>query len=65
MLDPKLCVMLTGTDDTVMLVTANLVPGQLCRPAAKFGSESGSYKSPTDTLFPLSHIHTREKTKKQ
>ena len=30
MFGSKLCVMLTGTDDTVMLMTANLVLGQLC-----------------------------------
>lgn len=35
----KLWIMLTGTDDAVMFVTANLVSGQLFRPEAKFGSK--------------------------
>lgn len=57
----KLCVMLTVTDDAVMSVTANLVSGQLCRPAAKFGSEKESYKSlVTDTLSPCTHTYTKK-----
>ncbi len=65
MLCSKLCVMLTGTDDTGMSVTANLVSGQLSRPAAKFGSERESHKSLTDTLSPSlpprthTHIYTK------
>lgn len=58
MLASRLCVMLTGTDDTGMSVTANLVLGQLCRPAAKFGPERESYKSVADTV-PLSQIQTQ------
>lgn len=57
MLDSRPCVMLTGTDDTVTLVTANLVSGHYCGPAAKFGSERGSYKSLADTLL-LTLKHT-------
>lgn len=57
MLDSRPCVMLTGTDDTVTLVTANLVSGHYCGPAAKFGWERGSYKSLADTLL-LTLKHT-------
>lgn len=66
MLNIKLCRKLTGTDDTVISVTANLVSGQLCRPAAKFGSERESYTSPPDTLpLTLTHTHSHTYTLKQ
>lgn len=63
MFGSKLCVMLTGTDDSVVVLTANLVSGQLCRPAAKCSSERESYKSLKNTLLPhsthtLAHTHT-------
>lgn len=39
------------TDDT-LIVTDNVVSGQLCRRTAKFGAEWESYKSPPDMLLP-------------
>lgn len=51
MLNVKLWESAYRTDDT-LIVTDNLVSGQLCRRTAKFGAEWESYKSPTDMLLP-------------